>query len=150
MERKQILILTLALVVLFASIFFVARGIKENKSLENTSTKKLTVEQEKARTAMLSGAGKTKEDAKPAIDIVLGSVDAINKKTLTMKHLQESATVNVNDATPVMIVTEGKEEAAIGKITDIKVGDAVKVTYDKATMDTKLISLTRLSALEKK
>lgn len=142
-KRKQIIVLILALVVLAASIFFIARRIN-TKNQENIAVKNLTAEQKAARAELFSRAV-MKSGGEIPIDIVMGSVGVIGEKTLTIKLPQDSIVVNISDITPIMLIgTKAGNEAVIGKIADIKVGDPVRVTYDKASKDAKLISVTKI------
>lgn len=137
MDRKKILVLLLALVVLVGGIFFIARSIS-NKNQAVTApvaTKK--------EPANLFGK-ETANTAKTTLDVV-GNVAIISEKTLTIKNSTQSTVVNINGATPVMI-TDEKNQTSASQMADLKVGDAVKVTYDQTTKNAMLISVTKIPA----
>jgi hypothetical protein len=139
MERKKILILTFALVVLIGGLFFVARSVRDKGVLRRDEVaKNAPVAEKKFELGMFSdrkeaGRGRT-------ADKVMGSIVAIAEKTLTVKHLQNSTILNITGSTPVMIV-KGKNQPVLGQVADLAVGDAVTVFYDKSTSDANMIQL---------
>ncbi|MCX6761402.1 MAG: hypothetical protein NTY33_00940 [Candidatus Moranbacteria bacterium] len=141
MDRKKILVLLLALVVLVGGIFFVTRSISnKNQAVTAPIANPVATKKEPAN---LFGQG-TVDATKTTLD-ASGNVETILEKTLTIKNPNGSTVVNINGATPVMI-TDGKNSSVAGQMADLKVGDAVKVTYDTATKNTTLISVTKVPA----
>jgi hypothetical protein len=142
MDRKKILILALALIVLFGGIFLVARTISNKEGVAKSSTnptqKSVT---EKKGPVNLFGQNETGAQQKTTSDAT-GTVDVIAEKTLTIKTNQEPLVVSINGATPVMLAV-GKNAPVAGQMADLKKGDSVKVTYDQATKAARLILITR-------
>ena len=139
MDRKKVLILALALIALFGGIFLVARKISnKNKVAKSTTNPAQNSVAEKKGPVNLFGQNKTGAQQSDAT----GTVDVIAEKTLTIKTNQAPLVVNINGATPVMIVV-GKNSPAAGQMADLKKGDSVRVTYDQATKAARLILITR-------
>ena len=141
MERKKILIVSFALVVLFASIFLIVKGIGSKNQVDNNPAPNTNV------------VNVGKPESQPILDQkgqetnltnVTGSVAVIGEKTMTVKNQGEekSTVVNINGSTPVMIAN-GKAQPVPGQMADLKKGDAVRVTYDKTTQKALMILVTR-------
>jgi len=142
MDRKKVLILALALIVLFGGIFLVTRTIsnkdKVAKSTTNSTQNSVVAKKEPAN---LFGQAETNAQKKATLDAI-GTVEVIAEKTLTVKADKASVVVNINGATPVMLAV-GKNAPVAGQMADLKKGDSVKVTYDQATKAARLILITR-------
>ncbi len=135
MERKKIAIIAFALLVLFGGIFFVARSIKEKQS----GTAQAPIGGEKQPANLF---GQNAGESKESVAIITGSVEIIAEKTLTVKNPQESMVVNINGATPVMLMV-GSASPVVGQLADLKKGDSVKMSYDRTTKNVMLISVLR-------
>ena len=131
MDRKNILVLLLALVVLVGGIFFVIR--RANNRNMPTPTPSLS--------------GKETHNAKTAVDVT-GNIEVIGEKTVTVKNANEVTVANINGATPVMI-SDGKNPAVAGQMADLKLGDAVKMTYDKTTKNVMVVLVMRSAPMQK-
>ncbi len=137
-KRQQILILTLALVVLFASIFFVVRNISTKSAVgNNQNLKENNNLQQNGSNQVLK-----KIDA-------LGRIAEISEKTIVVKHSDETTTVNVDSNTSVGIFFS-LDTSTPGSLADLRLGDAVKVTYDSVTKDAKIILVARPTGEAKK
>jgi uncharacterized protein YneF (UPF0154 family) len=141
MERKKMLILIFAIVVLVGGIFIIVKSIQD-KNAVNTPVSQNTI----VKNNMF--AQDTTDANKKATTDVTGIVEVIAEKTLTIKG-QESIVVNIDGATPVLI-TAGAGQPIAGQMADLKKGDSVKVTYDKTTKNALIISVTRAQAVENK
>ena len=140
MDRKKMLILIFALVVLVGGIFVIVRSIN-NRNQNNSSNQTLN-----AKSNMF---GQDSSAAKEnTMTDVAGTVEVIAEKTLTIKG-QELSVVNINGSTPVMI-TAGASQPVAGQMADLKVGDSVKVSYDKITKNAIIISVAKTPVVEKK
>jgi hypothetical protein len=141
MDRKKILILIFAIVVLVGGIFIIAKSI-QNKNVANNPVGQSTIVKNN-----MFGQDTTDASKKATTDAT-GTVEVIAEKTLTIKS-QESIVVNINGATPVLI-TVGTGQPTAGQMADLKKGDSVKVTYDKTTKNVLMISVTGAQTVEKK
>lgn len=140
MDRKKILILILALTVLVGGIFFIARSINNKNQVGKPNQNKSVAKKEPANIFEQDANGKKEVSATD----VVGSVSVIAEKTLTVKTQKDAVVVNINGATPV-VITSG-DKTITGQMADLKVGDAVKVTYDETSKNVALISVIRPNA----
>ncbi|MFA5962230.1 MAG: hypothetical protein WC848_06115 [Parcubacteria group bacterium] len=137
MNKKQVVVLSLALVVLFGSIYFVARKISDgNRSI---NPKNMTNDKKEIPVNIFSQDANNQQSS---ANDVSGNIEKIAEKTLTIKNSRESVSVNINGATPVMISVNGNN-TVLGQIADIKKDDVVRVTYDVATKNVKMILVIR-------
>ena len=143
MDRKKILILIFALVVLVGGIFFILRSIG---SKNQTATKPIQtpITPKKTPANIFGQANQTQATTTD----VMGSIGTIAEKTITVTHLKESTVLNITGATPVMITAGTK--TIPGQMADLKVGDAAKVTYDQTSKNVTMISIVRPEVAGKK
>jgi hypothetical protein len=147
MDRKKVFVLSLALLVLFGGVLLIARSIgKKDVAGIPVSDNKNPVTTKK-ESANLFGKGTEEETAKNITDAV-GIVEAIGEKTITVKNAENSSVVGITGATPV-VITSNNAKTISGQMADLKVGDAVKVVYDKTTKNVTMITITRAIAPEK-
>jgi hypothetical protein len=138
MDRKKILLLILVLVVLVGGIFLISSSIKDKKQ-GVTAPNPVVATKEEPVNMFRQGSGE--DNGKNMIDIS-GTVDVIGEKDLTVKTQNEAILVNISGVTPVM-VTGADNKAVVGQIADLKVGDVIKVTYDKVTRNAVMVYLNR-------
>ena len=136
MDRKQVLILTFALVVLFASIFFLARrisgrnqigasqGLVANNNNIDLSKKDQSVQPENTTD-------------------VTGRVAVVSEKMLILRYSSGIISLNLNNDTSVAIISSSDKEPVKGKIIDIKSGDSVRIYYDKTTRNAQLVAVVK-------
>ena len=142
MDKKQLSILIFALLVLFSGIFIITKAIQNKRGVNF------------GQSSMMNGKGKAnffdrKQGDKTAeVADVIGGVDSISEKALTIKQAEAVIAVNINGSTPVMIATGDKQETA-GQVADIKTNDTVRVSYDKVSKDARLIVILRLPIPQK-
>ncbi|MEI6587319.1 MAG: hypothetical protein WCO05_00020 [Candidatus Moraniibacteriota bacterium] len=79
----------------------------------------------------------------------MGSIEAVDGKTLTIKQVLGSVTINIDSASQITVIDD-KNQSAPGKLADLLVGDSVKATYDKATKNSVAIFVTKKQAVAKK
>jgi len=137
MDRKKILILTLVLVVFAGGAFLISRNTS-NKKQGGTAFNPVTVKKEPVN---MFGQGSGEDRGKNITDVA-GAIEVIEEKTLTIKTSKEAVVVNINGVTPVMVMRTNNK-AVVGQMADLKIGDAVKVTYDKITRNAVMIYLNR-------
>ncbi len=130
MDRKKILILILALVVLVGGIFFIASQVNKKQEVNPVATR--TPSELETKKQGLSKGGDENTNT------FTGYVEVIDQYLLTVKNANESVGVNITGATPV--VDAGKNS----QIANLKVGDNVNVTYDKITKNATLIYIVRM------
>jgi preprotein translocase subunit YajC len=123
MERKKILLGVLLLIVLIGGAFYFALWMK------NRPTK---AQREFAKTF-------SQKMMQTKIAITTGTVESVSAGKLVVNLGTKDTTVNVTSDTIISLIYREKK-AATGKIADVKVGENVKVEYDKETMNaTKII-----------
>jgi hypothetical protein len=158
MDRKKSLVILLAFVILIGSIFLLV-GSRSNKN--TNSSKNVTGQDIKPQPAP-AGEGKeapeksliqvfeeTKKTEEKVMDNALGVIETIAEKTLTVKQILGTAVVNIDDSTKIEI-TDSKNQTILGKLADLKVGDSVKIIYDKTTKNAITVSVARGQVEEKK
>lgn len=133
-KAKQVSILVLAVVLLIGGLYVIARNISQKNKMKTESA-------DQAAQQLPIGIFSHSDDSHVFADVI-GSVTDITEKTLTVSHLQNSTVVNINGSTSVVVLVDGKQPA-IAQIADIKVGEAVKVTYNQATKNVVMISVIR-------
>lgn len=130
MDRKKILILILALVVLVGGIFFIASQVNKKQEVNPVATR--TPSELETKKQGLSKGGDEN------VIVFTGNVVEIAEKLLTVKSISESIAVNITGATPVM------DAGKVSQMADLKVGDNINVTYDKTTKNATLIYIVRM------
>ena len=140
MERKKMLIVIFALVVLLGSVVFAARRIADKDRNNNPKST-----QNNTKNDVTPGQG-TKADSDTAN--IMGTIKKIEGKSLTIGVMENLTVVNIDGSTPVRIV-EGKNPIVTGQVADLKVGDAVSVTFGKTTKNATVIFITRNQTMEK-
>jgi len=138
MNTKKIIILVFALVVLVGAILFATRKVidKNQKAAEPNLTENSGMEKKK-ETKLFGQEGQGKN-----VVSVSGNVSVISEKTLTIKTQSTPVVVNINGATPVMTINSNNN-STIAQIADLKVGDAVRLTYDQVSGNATVIYLIR-------
>lgn len=137
MDRKKIIVLILALVVLVGGILFIASQV--NKKQKTDPATKTSNELETKKQEML--ARSIEKGGDENTNTFTGYVEVIDQYLLTVKNANESVGVNITGATPV--VDAGKTSQMSG----LRVGDNVNVTYDKITKNATLIYIVRMMPL---
>jgi len=134
MNLKQILILILALVVLLGGVFFIARSLNSREQLVAVE-KKPVVEQ-----------NRSKENDSPVNLIVdFGSVESIKGKALVIKKPEGSLELILDDSVRISI-DDNTGASSVGQVTDLRIGELIKVNYIPDTKKVVAISIIRLQA----
>jgi uncharacterized protein YdeI (BOF family) len=145
MDRKKILILCFALFMLLVGLFVVAKS--SNKKDEKTSSpQKMIAEKKEVNVSSKQDAGNVKRDDTVSI---MGSISAIDEKTLSIRQMREAVSVNINSSIAVSNVDLDGKKLGAAKLSDLKTGDSVRVTYDRATKNATEIFITRVQTQEK-
>ena len=140
MNTKKIAIIALALVALIGGVFIIARSISNKDSLSGSSQNPMATKKEPVN---LFGQGSASNDKTKETAEIVGTLAVIGEKTITVKNVDtDAAIININGATPVMI-SNNENKVTSGQMADLKVGDSVTVTFDKATKNAMLISVTK-------
>ena len=141
MLKKQIVIIAFALITLVGGIYIVARNIS-NKSQEETKINSSASSIYSKKDSPKSFIQEVKEEKADSTVDASGSIEMIEEKTLTIKQLRGSLVVNINGATPVMLIA-GRSQPVPAQVADLKKGELVKITYDKTTKNAIQISIIR-------
>jgi hypothetical protein len=140
MDRKKILILILALILLVGSIFFAVLRMGDRNQEKNIGQNPAA--KKKSADDMLSKRLEQGEN-KNVID-VKGNIESVLEKTLKVKDISGAITIiNISADTPVEIVGINKKTTP-AQLSDLRIRDLVKVTYDKMTINATLIQVERL------
>jgi hypothetical protein len=138
MDRKKILILILALIVLVGGIFLIASQVNKKEKVNPAlpTVTKTQSEIEARREELLSHKVAEKIDGNVAVFV--GNIEAINQNIFTIKNVHDLIKVNViSNSTAVM--DAGKNS----QIANLKVGDNVDLTYDKTTKNVMIITIMK-------
>ncbi|MEI6587318.1 MAG: hypothetical protein WCO05_00015 [Candidatus Moraniibacteriota bacterium] len=138
MDKKKILILCFAFFVLLVGLFVAVKSINE-KNKKTSSPQKTIAEKKEVNVS-------SKQDAAVSI---MGSIGAIDEKTLSIRQMREVVSVNINSSIVVSNVDLDGKKLGAAKLSDLKTGDSVRVTYDGATKNATEIFVTRVQAQEK-
>ncbi len=138
MDKKKILILCFAFFVLLVGLFVAVKSINE-KNKKTSSPQKTIAEKKEVNIS-------SKQDAAVSI---MGSIGAIDEKTLSIRQMREVVSVNINSSIVVSNVDLDGKKLGAAKLSDLKTGDSVRVTYDGATKNATEIFVTRVQAQEK-
>jgi preprotein translocase subunit YajC len=76
-------------------------------------------------------------------DSTTGTVESIDSQKMVVRLGKEHATVRMSGDVIVTILSGSAKKTIAGKMTDIKVGDNIKVVYDKVTMMAVSITLAK-------
>jgi hypothetical protein len=145
MDKKKILILCFAFFVLLVGLFVAVKSINE-KNKKTSSPQKTIAEKKEVNVSSKQDAGNVKRD--DAVSI-MGSIGAIDEKTLSIRQMREVVSVNINSSIVVSNVDLDGKKLGAAKLSDLKTGDSVRVTYDGATKNATEIFVTRVQAQEK-
>lgn len=126
MDRKKI-ILTVAIIVIVAGIISLAMWIK------NRPTKEQENFADKFTQAMQTAKNVTR----------VGTVESIDKESLTIRLKKDRTTVKLDEETVYSIRSKDQKDVK-GKLADVKLNDVVSVEYDKATMRAVSVTLIKL------
>ncbi len=118
MDKKKILILCFAFFVLLVGLFVAVKSINE-KNKKTSSPQKTIAEKKEVNVS-------SKQDAAVSI---MGSIGAIDEKTLSIRQMREVVSVNINSSIVVSNVDLDGKKLGAAKLSDLKTGDSVRVTY---------------------
>jgi hypothetical protein len=106
MDRKKILIILLGFIVAVGAIFLVARRMSSKESMtQNISAPVIAVKKEKAPEGDSLAqvfAGADQAQVKTTSD-AMGSIEAVDGKTLTIKQVLGSVTINIDSASQMVL-----------------------------------------------
>ena len=118
------------------------RSVNNEKQL-NVVENQLTAEKKDSAGTSAQGMG---EGNRIISGEIVGNVEMIDEKSLTVKDDKKTITINVNSTNSVMIANSGeKNQVVVGKLADLKKGDMVKVIYDESTKNALKIAIIRIS-----
>jgi len=155
MDRKKSLIILLALAILAGSIFLLARSrnIDSGKNVTDRDIKPKPVlvdeGKEVPEKSLIQALGETKKTEEKVTANALGVVETIAEKTLTVKQIMGTVVISIDDLTKIEI-TDSSNQITLGKLADLKVGDSVKIIYDKTTKNAITVSVAKGQVEEKK
>lgn len=141
-RKKQITILTLAVVALIGGIYIVAKGVIR-KSRDDFQGSKLAND---ASSDKNQQRGVISRQDVVDVGVAMGKVSDIAQGRLTVMGQQQSKSVNINGSTPV-VIKQGNSSVG-GQVADIEVGNAVTVNYNKETNNARMIILVSSESME--
>ncbi|MFZ2226673.1 MAG: hypothetical protein WAV64_04545 [Candidatus Moraniibacteriota bacterium] len=126
MTRKKVITI-IFLIILIGGIVFLAlliknRPTKEQKDFADKFARDMQVAKNKVMT---------------------GTVESIDAQKMIVRLGKEHATVKVNSSVIVTILSGSAKKTMPGQISDVTVGDNVKVVYDRVTMSAVSITLAK-------
>lgn len=126
MTRKKVFTI-IFLIILIGGIVFLAlliknRPTKEQKDFADKFARDMQVAKNKVMT---------------------GTVESIDAQKMIVRLGKEHATVKVNSSVIVTILSGSAKKTMPGQISDVTVGDNVKVVYDRVTMSAVSIALAK-------
>jgi preprotein translocase subunit YajC len=127
MEKRKKLILILFLIVFIGGMLVVVKMVK------NKPTKEQQV--------FANNFAQKTQMAKNTV--LTGTVESLDGGKMTVHLGQTHATVGISKDTPVTIMDKNGK-ATRGQVSDVKLGDVIKVEYDKVTMNVSMATLFKL------
>jgi hypothetical protein len=147
MNTKKIAIIALALIALIGGVLVIARSISNRDLFSGSGQNPMATKKEPAN---LFGQGSANNDKAKEMTEVTGELKMIGEKTITVKSSEvDSAVVNINGATPVML-SNNENKTTLGQMADLQIGDTVRVTYDKTTKNVNMIFVIKSQTATKK
>ncbi|MFZ2226102.1 MAG: hypothetical protein WA064_01125 [Candidatus Moraniibacteriota bacterium] len=140
MNTKKVAIIALALVALIGGVFIITRNIISRESISESTQNPAIAKKEPVN---LFGQGANSDDKTKETTEVIGVLNIIGDKTITVKSSgADSAVVNINGATPVMLLGNDNK-ATSGQMADLRIGNTVRVVYEKITKNARMIFVTK-------